>query len=181
LVDPSTHPVEARVKATRDPASAPVRQERRSDAKERIMERLVGALVSAATAGLICLAGLATTGGAQAAPAEARAAKAAPAFPLWHRGGYASFALSGDAAQARLSPAFRACIAGAGSEAAKDACIDDEAAVQGAILDAAFRTALARRDNGKARDALRTEQAAWSRGAGGLGEIVRRTVWLELA
>lgn len=145
------------------------------------MERLVGALVSAATAGLICLAGLATTGGAQAAPAEPRAARTAPAFPLWHRGGYASFALAADAAEARLSPAFRDCIAGAGSEAAKDSCAAEESAVQAAILDAAFRTAIARRDSGKARDALRAEQAAWSRGAAGLDEIVRRTVWLELA
>lgn len=133
---------------------------------------------------------------------EARAATQPP--PVLHQGSYADFRLSAAEREARLSPDYQSCMERAAGTGEMRRCWAAEHRRLTALMEGALRNAVGRLSHPAARERLRADQAGWqqrrqahcqralreSGDAGGsmglivldgcaLGELVRRTMWLE--
>ncbi len=155
-------------------------------------------MMAAAGAGAVLMGVWTQVGGS----GEARATTQPPR--VLHQGSYADFTLSDSEREARLSPDYQSCMERAAGTGDMRRCAADEHGRLTGLMDAALRNAISRASQPAVRERLRADQARWQQGRqahcqrelresgeeGGsmglivldncaLGELVRRTMWLE--
>lgn len=159
---------------------------------------LTRGMMAAATTGILVIGAWTQLGASGAAHATTQPAR------VLHQGSYAQFTVSAAEREARLSPDYQSCMDRADGTVAMRRCAAQEQQRLTGLMDAAFRNAVGRISHPGARDRLRADQNRWHQGrqahcqralqrsgeGGGsmgsivldscaLGELVRRTIWLE--